>query len=106
MATLDDFKKLRLRVGRILEVQDHPHADRLYVLTVDIGETKKTVVAGIRLYYSKEALQGKYCVLVDNLDVAVIRGVESQGMLLAVKDDQHLSIVTVEKDMALGSPVT
>ncbi|MFH1858024.1 MAG: methionine--tRNA ligase subunit beta [Candidatus Omnitrophota bacterium] len=106
MATIDDFKKLDLRVARILEVQDHPNADKLYVLTVDAGGVKKKIVAGIRTYYTKEALLGKYCVLVNNLDPVTLRGVESQGMLLAAKDAQQLSIVTIEKDIALGSPIS
>lgn len=106
MVTLSDFKKLELRVGRIVDVQDHPNADKLYVLTVDIGETKKNVVAGVRAYYTRETLQGKVCILVNNLEAAIIRGVESQGMLLAAKDAENLSILTLEKDVALGSLVT
>ena len=106
MATVEDFKKLSLRVGRIVDVQDHPNADKLFIVTVDMGETKKKVVAGIKLYYAKETLQGKSCILIDNLEAATIRGVESQGMLLAAKDGQSFSIVTVEKDVAPGSPVT
>jgi len=106
VVTLEDFKKLNLRVGRIVDVQDHPNADKLYIVTVDLGETKKKVVAGIRLYYSRETLQGKFCILIDNLETATIRGVESEGMLLAAKDGQTLSIVTLDRDIALGSPVT
>ena len=106
MVTLEDFKKLSLRVGCIIDVQDHPHADKLYIVTVDVGETKKQLVAGIKRYYAKEALHGKFCILIDNLEAATIRGVESQGMLLAAKDGQALSIVTLDKEVILGSPVT
>lgn len=106
MITLEEFRKLELRVGRILEVQDHPHADKLYILTVETGGTQKRVVAGIRRYYPKEALRDKFCILVDNLQPTTIRGVESQGMLLAAKDAKDLAIVTIEKEIAPGSPVT
>lgn len=106
MATLEDFKKLNLRVGQIVDAQDHPNADRLYVLTVDLGDVKKQIVAGIRLHYTKGELQGKKCIVIDNLDTAILRGVESHGMLLAAKDAETLSLVTLEKEVALGSPVT
>lgn len=106
MVTLEDFKKLNLRVARIIDVQNHPDADKLYVLSVDTGEAIKQIVAGIRLHYTPEALKGKQCILIDNLEPATIRGVESHGMLLAVKDAQNLSLLTVEKEVALGSPVS
>ena len=106
MATLEDFRKLNLRVGRVVDVQNHPNADKLYVLSVDIGETQKQIVAGIRLHYTPEALKGKICILIDNLEPATIRGVESHGMLLAAKDAQTLSLLTLEKEVVLGSPVS
>ena len=106
MATLDDFRKLNLRVARIISVEDHPNADKLYILGIEVGLTQKKIVAGIRSYYTKEQLQGKYCIVVDNLEVATIRGVESHGMLLAAKDAQDLSILTVEKEVSPGSPVS
>ena len=106
MATLENFRKLSLRVGQIVDAQDHPNADRLYVLTVDLGDIKKQIVAGIRIHYTKEELQGKKCIVIDNLDTAILRGVESHGMLLAAKDAKTLSLVTLEKEVALGSPVT
>lgn len=105
MASLEDFKKLEFKVGRIKEVNEHPNADRLYVITVDMGEKTKQVVAGIRNSYKKEDLVGREVVVVDNLDPVMLRGVESQGMILAASDDEGLSIVTLEKERKLGSVV-
>ncbi len=106
MATYDDFKKLEFKVGKIKEVSDHPNADRLYVITVDMGDKTKQVVAGIKNFYAnKEELIGRQVVIVDNLDPAVLRGVESQGMLLAASDDTGMSIVTLDKERKLGSVV-
>jgi methionyl-tRNA synthetase len=105
MATIDDFKKLELKVAQIKEVNEHPNADRLYVITLDVGDKTKQVVAGIKSSYLKEDLVGKLVVLVDNLDSAVLRGVESQGMILAASDDDGVTIISPEKPKKLGSIV-
>ncbi|MEI8176632.1 MAG: methionine--tRNA ligase subunit beta [Candidatus Omnitrophota bacterium] len=105
MANIEDFKKLEFKVGKVLEVADHPNADRLYVVKVDLGETQRQVVAGIKNSYAKEALIGKQVIIVTNLDPAVLRGVESQGMILAATDDTGLAVVTTDKPMKLGSIV-
>jgi methionyl-tRNA synthetase len=105
MATYDDFKKVEFRIGRIKDAQDHPNADRLYVLTVDLGGRTKQMVAGIKNHYKKEDLVGRLVVAVDNLDPAVLRGVESQGMVLAASDEKGMALVVPDKEMALGSVV-
>ncbi|MGA2775585.1 MAG: methionine--tRNA ligase subunit beta [Candidatus Omnitrophota bacterium] len=105
MATIEDFKKLELKVAQIKEVSEHPNADRLYVITLDVGDKTKQVVAGIRGSYQKEDLVGKQVVLVDNLEPAVLRGVESQGMILAASDENGISIVIPLREMKLGSIV-
>ena len=105
MATIDDFKKIELKVGEIKEVNDHPNADSLYVITIDLGDKTKQVVAGIRTSYQKEELVGKQVVVVDNLDPAILRGVESQGMLLAGSDESGVFIVSPERKLKLGSIV-
>ena len=105
MATYEDFKKLEFKVARIKDVVEHPNADRLFVITVDLGDKTKQVVAGIRASYQKEDLIGRQVVVVDNLDPAVLRGVESQGMILAASDDSGTSIITTGKEMKLGSVV-
>lgn len=105
MATIDDFRKLEFKVGEIKEVNDHPDADRLYVIVVDLGDKTKQVVAGIKGSYSKEELIGRQVVVVDNLDYAMLRGVESQGMILAGSDESGVFIVTPERKLKLGSMV-
>lgn len=105
MATIDDFRKLDLRVAEIKEANDHPNADKLLILTLDLGDRQKQVVAGIRNFYSKEELIGKQVVVIDNLDPVVLRGVESQGMILAGSDELSLAILSFEKKLKLGSIV-
>lgn len=105
MATIEDFRKIELKVAVIKEVTEHPNADRLYVVTVDLGDKTKQLVAGIRASYSKEELIGKQVVVVDNLDPALLRGVESQGMLLAASDENGIVIISPQKPVKLGSIV-
>jgi methionine--tRNA ligase beta chain len=106
MVNIEDFRKLELKVGTIKEVQDHPNADRLYVIIIDMGDGRlKQVVAGIRGSYQKEELTGKQVVVVDNLEPAVLRGVESQGMLLAASDEAGITIVTPQRQVKSGSIV-
>ncbi len=105
MITIDDFKKMELRVAQVKEVNDHPNADKLLVLTLDVGDKTKQVVAGIKSAYTKETLVGKYVVLVDNLEPALLRGVESQGMVLAGSDESGITIVSPERPLKLGSIV-
>ncbi len=105
MITIEDFRKLELKVAQILQVSDHPDADRLYIVTLDLGDKTKQVVAGIRGFYQKEELVGKQVVVVDNLEPAVLRGVESQGMLLAASDDTGIVIISPQRKVKLGSVV-
>ena len=105
MATIDDFRKMEFRIAEIKDVSEHPNADKLLVLTLDLGDKTKQVVAGIKSAYSKETLIGKQVVVVDNLDTAVLRGVESQGMVLAASDENGIVIVSPEKKLKIGSVV-
>jgi len=103
--TYDDFKKLDLRVAEILAVEPHPNADRLWVIKVKIADEQRTIVAGIKQFYKPEELVGKKIVVVKNLAPAVIRGVESQGMMLAASTDSSLAFLTPEKDLPSGAIV-
>lgn len=105
MASIEDFRKLELRVAQIKEVNDHPNADKLLVLIVDLGDRQKQIVAGIKAFYTKEELVGKQVILVDNLDPVILRGVESQGMILAGSDDLMLAVASPDKKLKLGSIV-
>jgi methionyl-tRNA synthetase len=105
MATIEDFRKLELKVAQIKEVSEHPNADKLWVLTLDLGDKAKQVVAGIKNSYTREELLGKYVVVIDNLDPVILRGVESQGMILAASDENGIVIVSPQKPLKLGSIV-
>ena len=103
--SMDDFKKIQLRVAQIEAVEPHPNADRLYVLKVKVGEVQKQIVAGIRKYYAEEELKGKKIVIVDNLEPAVIRGVESNGMLLAASNEEMLTLIVPERLIPDGAGI-
>jgi len=105
MINIADFQKLELRTAEILEVKPHPNADRLYVLQIKVGDSTKQVVAGIRQHYSESELVGKKVVVVNNLESSVIRGVESQGMLLAASNPEMLTLVTPERNIPSGAQV-
>ena len=106
MLTIDDFRNVELRVATILAAEPHPNADRLLVLKIDLGSEQRQLVAGIRAHYAPETLVGKQIVVVANLQPATLRGVESQGMLLAASDTEgRLAIVTPEKAVAPGATV-
>jgi len=105
MISIEEFKKLNIRIARIKEVSDHPNADRLYVVRLVIGEEERDVVAGIKKAYTREELLGKLVVVVENLEPAVIRGVESKGMILATQDGETMAVLSPEKPVAPGSIV-
>lgn len=105
MITYDDFKKIELKCAKIIEIKDHPQADKLYILTIDLGAEKKEIVAGIKNFYSPDELKGKNIVVVNNLQPVVIRGVESSAMLLAASTEDALTIVTLDKDMPVGTNI-
>ena len=106
MVKFDDFKKLELKVAKVKEVELHPNADKLYVVTIDIGGEEKKMVAGVREYYEPEELLGKSVVVITNLEPATIRGVESQGMVLAAKDGKALSVLVPDKDVEIGCAIS
>ena len=103
--SIDDFKKLELRIAEIESVEPHPNADRLYVLKIKVGEQRKTIVAGIRLFYGEEELKGKKIVVINNLEPVTLRGVQSEGMLLAASNDETLTVIVPERPIADGSQV-
>ncbi len=105
MATIEEFRQLQFKVARILEAKLHPNADRLLILKVDTGEVQKEVVAGIARHYAPSDLAGKLVVIVDNMEPATIRGVISQGMVLAAQDGDNLSLIVSERLVAPGAPV-
>lgn len=104
---IDDFRKLQLRVARILEVAEHPNAQKLYVLKIDLGTEQRQIVAGVKQYYpDPKVLVGKLIVVVANLQPATIRGVESNGMMLAASGGGTLAVLTPSADVPVGSSVS
>lgn len=94
-----------VRVAQIVEVRDHPNADKLYVLDVDLGDERRQIVAGIREHYRPEQLRGRKVALLANLEAAKLRGVASNGMLLAGEDAKDVGLVLVPEDAPLGSEI-
>ena len=91
-----DFEKIDLRVGKVLSCERHPNADKLFVLKVDVGEKQpRQIVSGLAQSYTPGQVMGKKIVVICNLKPAVIRGVESMGMLLAGKNDKQICVVEV-----------
>ena len=91
---------LNLKVANIIAVQDHPNADKLYILQIDLGSEKRQLVAGLRGHYSNEELLNKKIIVITNLKHAKLRGIESQGMLLAGDDGEHVGVLTVDQSEA------
>ena len=108
MIEFADFQKVEMKTAKVLAVDVHPNADKLYVIRLDLGAGEtRTVVAGIRPFYAPEALLGKTVICVANLAPRPLRGVESQGMILAVHDGDRVKVLTVDTgDAAPGIKVT
>ncbi len=102
-----DWEKVDLRVGTILKVEDHPNATKLYVLTIDLGTEKRTIVAGLKGRYTAQELKGKQGIFIVNLEPAMLRGVKSEGMTLAAatEDDSLVVLLAPDKEIAPGSKV-
>ena len=104
--TIEDFAKVKFRVARIVEAETIEGADKLYKLQVMIGEEKRQIVSGIRNNYTPEDLIGRQIVVVTNLKPAKLRGVESNGMLLAATDETGGAILLQpDKEAPDGAPV-
>ena len=106
MISIQEFQKVEMKVGKVLSVEDHPNADKLMVMRADVGEeAPRTLVVGLKPHYSAEELDGKLIVVVTNLQPAKLRGIESNGMLLAAQDGENVVVLTLDKPAAPGSPV-
>ncbi len=104
--TFDEFQKLDLRVGKIVEANQVPKSKKLIRIIVDFGTEKKQAVAGLLQYYKPEELVGKKCVFILNLQKRMLAGLESQCMVLAAEDDQdNVVVLQPEKDIVEGSKI-
>ncbi len=99
------YAALDLKVGKVMDVQPHPNADKLYIMTVDIGRTI-TIVSGLKEFYTADELKTKTLIILTNLEPAKLRGVKSEGMLLAAEADGKLALLMPEKDLAPGTQVS
>lgn len=107
LISIDTFASVELRLGRVMAAEPHPDADRLLVMQVDVGESEpRQIVAGIRAHWDPEALVGRTLVICCNLKPARLRGVESQGMMLAVTGDDRVWPLGVEGEVAPGTRVS
>jgi methionyl-tRNA synthetase len=102
---IEDFMKVQLRVGEIVEAEKVKKANKLLKFSVKIGDETRTIVSGIAKYYTPEEMVGKQVVVVSNLKPAKLCGIESQGMLLCACTDDELTLVTPEKRMPTGATV-
>jgi methionyl-tRNA synthetase len=105
MITIEQFQQVELRVATVKTAEPHPNADRLLVLTVDLGTEERQIVAGIRAHYDPATLVGTQVVVVANLEPAKLRGVESHGMLLAASAEGALAVVRPAAPMPAGAVV-
>ncbi len=106
MISIDDFRKVELKVATIKSAIPHPNADKLMVLQIDLGAEQRQICAGIRNHYAPDELIGKQIVVVANLETAKLRGLESQGMLLAVSDEDRVIILTPDKPVLAGAKIS
>ena len=104
--TIDEFAKLEFRVAEVVKAEAHPKADKLLILSVKLGSEERTIVSGIKKWYDPSELTGKKVIIVANLKPVKLRGIESQGMILAAEDAEgNLSISALDRDISSGSEV-
>jgi methionyl-tRNA synthetase len=103
-ATIDDFSKIEIKVGTVLSVSVVEGADKLYILSVDLGEEKpRQILSGIREFVTADDLLNKQFPFVTNLAPRMLRGYESQGMILAGSDDNGLALFNPSKPLTNGT---
>jgi methionyl-tRNA synthetase len=101
----EDFAKLELKIGKVIQVEDISGSNKLLKLTVDFGNEKRIAVAGIKQQYKPEDLLNKKFVFVTNLQRKKIMGIESQCMILAAEDDGTIALLQPIKDVKEGSKI-
>lgn len=103
----EDFMKVEMKTGKVTSVEDHPNADKLYVVTIEDGpDSTRTVCAGLKSHYKAEELVGKSVVFVANLKPRKLRGIMSEGMMLAAEDSEgNVTLLTTDSDIDAGSGV-
>lgn len=103
----ETFGKVALRAAKVLVCERHPNAEKLLRLEVDLGDERRQIIAGIAAFYAPESLVGRTIIVVANLKPAKLRGLESQGMLLAATGPDGVArVLTVDGDVAPGSAIS
>ncbi len=105
MITVDDFKKIELKVAKVLEAERVDGSDKLVKMQLMLGEEKRQIIGGIGKHYEPEQLIGKQIIIVANLEPRSLMGLESQGMLLAASDENGISLLTPDKEVVSGSKI-
>lgn len=105
IVTYDDWRKLDLRVAEVLKAEPHPDADKLLVLRLKLGTEERTVVAGIKHSYDPKTLVGKKVVMLTNLQPRELRGIKSEGMILAAVDKDKVVLLEPEQDINSGAKI-
>ena len=109
IVNFNEWSRMDLRVGKIISAEDIEGADKLYKLSVDLGKVigKKTILAGIKPYYKKDALKGKNIIVLANLKPRSMKGLVSEGMLLAASDEDHekVCLLQPDSDIEIGARV-
>jgi len=106
MISIEDFKNIDLRVAKILEAEKIENSDNLLKLTLDLGNETRQIISGIAQYYKPQDLINKEIVMVYNLEPRTIKGIESQGMLLAAKDENNLGLLILDKEIKPGTKIS
>ncbi len=106
MVTFEDFKRLDIRIGRVIAAAKVEGTDKLLRLEVDLGEKKQQLVAGIAEYYRPDEVLNKELPVLVNLESRKIKGVESQGMILAISGENKINLLHPDKEVAPGSRVS
>ena len=102
-----DFQRMKMVVADVLDARDHPNADKLICLDIDLGGEKRQIVAGIRGHYEAEELKGRKIIVLENLEPATLRGERSEGMLLAAtSEDGRVVLLQPDSDVPAGSTVS
>ncbi|PIR06472.1 methionine--tRNA ligase subunit beta [Candidatus Jorgensenbacteria bacterium CG_4_10_14_0_8_um_filter_39_13] len=104
MINFEDFKKLDLKVARIIEAERIENSEKLLKLKIDLGDEKRQIVAGLGKTYSPETLRGKEIVVIINLEPRRLLGIESQGMLLAADNNEPILLIP-EKEVPPGTKI-
>jgi methionyl-tRNA synthetase len=104
--SFDEFKKIQLKSAKVLSAEKVSGTDKLMKLQIEVGNENRQIIAGIAEHYQPDEMIGKTVIIAANLEPIKIRGTESQGMLLAVTDDDKLSLLTTDKPVASGKPIS